>query len=78
MSSLNQVLPRSGEAREQLRQKGQFWTPRWVAEAMVGYTVLDGSRQVFDPAVGEGAFLRATRHLSQELGNQITFKGTRD
>jgi hypothetical protein len=37
MTIHHQDLPSAGQAREALRQKGQFWTPRWVAEAMVGY-----------------------------------------
>ena len=31
------------EKREILRQKGQFWTPDWVAEAMVAYVLGGGS-----------------------------------
>ena len=42
--------------REALRQKGQFWTPPWVAEAMVGYVIRGGANAIFDPAVGAGAF----------------------
>ena len=47
----------SSATREALREKGQFWTPGWVAEAMVEY-VLAGRDDVllFDPAWGRGLF----------------------
>ena len=64
----HQILPSSGAARENLRQKGQFWTPEWVAEAMTYYVLLDKSPILFDPAVGEGIFYKTAKHLSQELG----------
>ena len=50
--------------REQLREKGQFWTPHWVAKAMVSYVVED-SALVFDPAVGKGAFYLALKDLTE-------------
>lgn len=65
---LHQVLPRSGEARENLRQKGQFWTPEWVAEAMTYYVLLDKSPILFDPSVGEGIFYKTAKQLNSELG----------
>jgi hypothetical protein len=43
-----QKLPASGPAREALRQKGQFWTLDWVAEAMVAYCIAGGSDSIFD------------------------------
>jgi len=48
-------------ARESLREKGQFWTPPWVADAMVAYCLGGGARTLFDPAVGAGAFLVAAK-----------------
>jgi hypothetical protein len=60
-----QQLPSAGPEREALRQKGQFWTPAWVAEAMVAYVLADGAKELFDPAVGEGAFFRATKRLGR-------------
>jgi len=33
----HQKLPSNWDEREVLRDKGQFWTPSWVAEAMVSY-----------------------------------------
>jgi len=53
--------------REALREKGQFWTPDWVAEAMVSYVLLGGAQRIFDPAVGAGAFFRAARIVGREL-----------
>ena len=68
-------LPASGPAREALRQKGQFWTPDWVAQAMVAYVLADGATTLFDPAVGAGAFFRAARALGPALGN-VALRGT--
>lgn len=73
---MKQVLPRSGEKREALRIKGQFWTPDWIADAMVAYVLSDGASVIFDPAVGEGAFLHAARRLAQGLGRQVMLRGT--
>jgi len=69
-------LPRAGLAREALRQKGQFWTPAWVAEAMVAYAVGGGSDHVFDPAVGAGAFFLAAKAIASEGGRTLTLLGT--
>lgn len=69
-------LPTSGPARELLREKGQFWTPPWVAQAMVGYTVCDGSNRIFDPAVGTGAFFKAAKSLTRTLNRQFVLEGT--
>jgi len=62
--------------REALRAKGQFWTPDWVAEAMVGYVTGNGCRTVFDPAVGAGAFFRAAKMLEEEKGTRFRLSGT--
>jgi len=72
----HQALPASGAAREALREKGQFWTPDWVARAMVRYVLDGGSTVVFDPAVGEGAFLRAAKLVAAELKRPIRLHGT--
>jgi hypothetical protein len=69
-----QKLPAAGSAREALREKGQFWTPDWIAEAMVSYCLLEGSDHLFDPSVGAGAFFRASHKLgykSQWLGYEL-------
>lgn len=71
----HQKLPHSGIERENLRQKGQFWTPKWVAEAMAYYVLLDKSKEMFDPAVGEGAFYKAAKQISKELGYMPTLLG---
>jgi hypothetical protein len=61
-------LPAGGEARELLRVKGQFWTPDWIAEAMVDYVLAEPCSMLFDPAVGAGAFFRAAKTVSGERG----------
>lgn len=73
MVKLHQKLPVEWYEREKLREKGQFWTPNWVAEAMVAY-VLDDAELVFDPATGKGAFFEAFKKLSPT--GKITFFGT--
>lgn len=49
--------------REAQRERGQFWTPDWVAEAMVRYARAGGAKEIFDPAVGAGALFRAARRI---------------
>ena len=70
-----QKLPHNWEARERLRDKGQFLTPPWVAEAMIAY-LIDDVDLIFDPAVGSGAFYIALKNLKAELNKKITFYGT--
>jgi len=72
----HQHLPRSGAARDALRDKGQFWTPDWVASAMVEYVLSDGSPHIFDPAVGSGAFFLAARVVVKEQGRPLKLLGT--
>ena len=62
--------------REALRQKGQFWTPSWVAESMVGYVIRGGASAIFDPAVGAGAFFLAAKKMSKEIGKRLALLGT--
>lgn len=57
-ASWAQRLPQ-GAARERLRERGQFWTPEWIAEAMVAYVLSGGARELYDPAAGTGAFFAA-------------------
>ena len=66
----------TGPGREALREKGQFWTPDWVADAMVAYAVGSGSDHLFDPAVGAGAFLRAARRQEPQLGRSLALLGS--
>jgi adenine-specific DNA-methyltransferase len=75
MRELQQKLPGSGPQREALREKGQFWTPAWVAEAMVGYVMRGDTNHIFDPAVGAGAFFRAAKVLSEEMDRHIGLRG---
>ena len=46
------------KTREQLREKGQFWTPDWVAKAMIAY-VARLPDTILDLGVGAGAFYDA-------------------
>ncbi|MCI4625165.1 MAG: SAM-dependent methyltransferase [Candidatus Magnetoovum sp. WYHC-5] len=57
----HQELPTNRSERERLRDRGQFWTPDWIASAMVQY-VLANNVKIFDPAVGKGAFFNALRN----------------
>ncbi|MCS7036413.1 MAG: N-6 DNA methylase [Saprospiraceae bacterium] len=67
-------LPRWA-ARERLREKGQFWTPEWVAKAMAAYVMTQPTDVLFDPAVGAGAFFRAAKSLARERGTPICCRG---
>lgn len=60
---IHQKLPTQWNERERLRDKGQFWTPDWVAEAMVSY-VSRNTDLVFDPGVGMGAFYTALKKVA--------------
>lgn len=64
--SLHQKLPTNWHEREKLRDKGQFWTPNWVAEAMILYTIKD-TDLVFDPAAGRGAFFNALLNVNPSI-----------
>lgn len=57
----SQVLPSAFPAREALREKGQFWTPGWLADVMAEWVIQDSPAVVFDPAVGRGTFFVASR-----------------
>ncbi len=76
MMRFQQRLLPKGPEREVLRERGQFWTPDWVAEAMVGYVLAGGSETIFDPAVGAGAFFRAAKIVCQQLGRTCKLLGT--
>ena len=68
----HQALPTAWADREILRDKGQFWTPSWVAEAMVSY-VSEDTDLIFDPATGRGAFFEALLRLNK---SGVSFFGT--
>lgn len=72
---LSARLPANGPAREILREKGQFWTPAWVAQAMVLYAASGGAEEIFDPAVGAGAFFCAAKNLQPLLGRELKLLG---
>lgn len=61
--------------RESLREKGQFWTPDWIAEPMVEFALSNGGDSLFDPAFGAGAFLRASQKFELENKKKISFSG---
>jgi len=65
-----QIIPTNWEKREKLREKGQFWTPFWIAEAMIKYVC--ETDLIFDPAVGNGSFLNALRQSDK---SNISFYG---
>lgn len=60
------VRDQKWQAREALREKGQFWTPSWVAKPMVRYA-LNGGDTVFDVGVGAAAFGKALREVRPDL-----------
>jgi len=68
----HQILPKVWADREVLRDKGQFWTPGWVAEAMTAY-VSNNTDLIFDPATGRGAFFEALLKLDKP---NVSFFGT--
>lgn len=61
-------------ARERLRDKGQFWTPPWVARAMVRYASADGG-PIYDAGVGAGAFAAALRSIHPDWHLARMFRG---
>lgn len=69
----HQNLPTNWEERELLRDKGQFWTPSWVANAMISYVLKSKPKIILDPAIGEGAFYEA--YLNQKNGENAKFSG---
>ena len=71
----HQVIPTSGPIREKLQEKGQFWTPDWVAEAMASFIITSETQEIFDPAVGAGAFFRAARLISNIRGQSLRLAG---
>lgn len=73
--STKKKLSTNWEQKEKLREKGQFWTPNWVAEAMVAY-VAENADLIFDPGVGMGAFYTALEKIAPKkkfYGTDIDF-----
>ncbi|MGA3267509.1 MAG: N-6 DNA methylase [Verrucomicrobiota bacterium] len=56
-----QSLPNAWTEREDLREKGQFWTPPWLAKIMASWVTEKHPGTLFDPAVGPGTFFSAAR-----------------
>jgi adenine-specific DNA-methyltransferase len=56
-----QIIPAKGTLRESLQQRGQFWTPQWLAEVMASWIISDNPKVIFDPAVGPGTFYAAAK-----------------
>ena len=56
-----QPLPTNWTGREELREKGQFWTPHWLAKIMAAWVTERQPDTLFDPAVGPGTFFSAAR-----------------
>ncbi|MBU6408974.1 MAG: N-6 DNA methylase [Verrucomicrobia bacterium] len=56
-----QPLPTNWIGREELRGKGQFWTPDWLAKIMAAWVTEKQPATLFDPAVGPGTFFSAAR-----------------
>lgn len=76
MARAHQQLPAAGPARDMLREKGQFWTPDWVADAMVAYALGGGADHLFDPAVGAGVFFRAAKRVAGNEGRAVALLGS--
>ena len=57
---------KSKTSRKEKQEKGQFWTPPWVAEAMVAY-VSKETNEVFDPGVGKGVFYTALKKIAPKI-----------
>jgi len=68
----HQTIPKKKKEREKLRDKGQFWTPDWIAKAMISYVIKD-TDLIFDPGTGTGAFFRALKMLDKN--KKIKFYG---
>lgn len=60
---------------DDLRSKGQFWTPEWVAEFMVAYVLQGRPHRLFDPAVGEGIFFRTARRFAEIHDIELEISG---
>lgn len=56
-----QSLPTNWIGREALRERGQFWTPQWLAKIMAAWVTEKQPATLFDPAVGPGTFFSAAR-----------------
>lgn len=62
------------QAREHLRNKGQFWTPSWVARPMVRFA-LNAGDSLYDAGVGAAAFGKALQGLRPDLDLGRAYQG---
>ncbi len=62
------------QARERLRDKGQFWTPSWVARPMVRFALNQGD-SIYDAGVGAAAFGNALHSLRPDLDLGMAYLG---
>lgn len=63
-----------GKSREELREKGQFWTPEWVAKAMIEY-VSQKHHEILDLGIGKGAFFTALQETHKDSFNRYSYYG---
>ncbi|MCS6773905.1 MAG: SAM-dependent methyltransferase [Thermoflexales bacterium] len=63
------------EERENIRRKGQFWTPDWLARPMVWYVLGSGADHLLDPAVGTGVFFQAAKLVATEQSRNLRLSG---
>ena len=69
------VLYQSVVGADDRRRLGEYYTPDWLAEAVVEAAVTDPlDQRVLDPACGSGTFLRAavTRHIAAAREKALT------
>ncbi|MFK4706215.1 adenine-specific DNA-methyltransferase [Roseateles asaccharophilus] len=75
MQTLDHVLSRGMESQDQQQQKalGQYFTPRWVAEAIVDqhFSDLRPGATVVEPSCGDGVFLHALPSHVNAIGIEI-------
>lgn len=61
---------------DERKQRGQFWTPDWLADVLVRYATAEGAATLLEPSVGAGALLLAARREALRRGRLIHTVGT--
>ena len=56
------------EGREELREKGQFFTPQWITTAMSAFILRGNPTQIFEPGFGTGAFFVGATSAAESMG----------
>ena len=56
--------------------RDKIWTPHWVAMPMAEYVLADHPAHILDPAVGNGALLKAAKTIAEQAGFSLTCYGT--